>query len=590
MILRIVRLFAIALIFSVALIGLGGNRAHADVTDFTVVRFEADYTLTRHDKQGEMRVVENILVDFTDNNHGILRALPTKYKGHSLKLHINSVTLPTGAPNQYTTSVSNGNLILKIGDPSKTVTGAQGYIIDYTVRNVIGFYDDHDELYWDINGDQWQQPVWSASATLHMPAGTVLDSKAPICYAGGYGDKARECEIAFAGTDQKITARTTTQLEPGETLSIIVGFKPGYFSPTTWLETLKESAGAIASFFIPCLLLGGSAAVLWFMKGRDPKGKGTIVPQYDAPDNLKPIDVGTLMDFKTDSRDITATIIDLAIRGYMTIIEDVTKRVLRRDLTTYRLRLEKTDFKGLDPRERELLTNLFPTKEKGQEIQLADLKYKFVKVATKLRKDTKQLLLTGGYYQTRFSSLFGVGALGSTSIVFLFLFIFGAAHGWLYFGTIVGAIIAACFVAALPSRTAKGVAAKEHTEGLKLYLETAEEDRLKMLQSPSSPYAHHGAEPQRTVHLFEKLLPYAMVLGVEKEWAKQFEHIYASSPDWYGGNFHAFNAAYLATSLSSSMQGSVNAAFSSSNNSSSSGFGGGGFSGGGGGGGGGSGW
>jgi uncharacterized membrane protein len=133
------------------------------------------------------------------------------------------------------------------------------------------------------------------------------------------------------------------------------------------------------------------------------------------------------------------------------------------------------------------------------------------------------------------------------------------------------------------------VDAREKIKGLKLYLETAEKDRIAMLQSPDAPYAAKSSEPKKTVELFEKLLPFAIVLGVENQWAKQFESIYTTPPDWYSGNWGAFSAVYLASSLGGSME-AMGATFTPSGSSSSSGFGGGGFSGGGGGGGGGGGW
>src|SRR4030095_13738326 len=133
------------------------SAAHADVNDFTITDFSADYYLSNEDPQGTLHIVETIQVDFTDNNHGILRAIPKTYKEKSLRLHVNKIFSESGAPSQFTTYEDSGNEVLKIGDRDRTVTGAQSYTIDYTVQNVITFYGDHDELYWDINGDQWEQ-------------------------------------------------------------------------------------------------------------------------------------------------------------------------------------------------------------------------------------------------------------------------------------------------------------------------------------------------------------------------------------------------------------------------------------------------
>jgi uncharacterized membrane protein len=576
-----------------ALLLVPGQIVHADVNEFTINRFDADYTLTKDDPQGKLRVIERIEVTYTDNNHGILRAIPDRYKKHRLQLHVNKITSDTSAPTQFTTYSSNGNTVLKIGDPDRTVTGRQQYVIDYTLNNVISFYDGHDELYWDINGDEWQQIAQAVSLTLHLPSGLTLSADKPRCFAGGgYGSVLGECDIDYRQQDQLITARTTQQLAARQTLSVVVGFEKGYFKPSTWRDTLGEYTASILAFAAPLVLIGGGAGVLWFRRGRDARGRGVIVPQYDAPEGLGPLEAGTLMDFKADNRDITATIIDLAIRRYITIIEEKKVRRLRKDLTLYRLRLEKTDLSGLNEFEQALLKGLFSEFTAGQEVDLTSLKFKLADIALKLRKDVTIKLQKDDYLRVgpRFLATLGkVGLLLVMVIVTAGVAAVFNATGPFVFGAICGTVAAGVFLALLPSRSVKGVAAKEHLLGLKMYLKTAESERIKKMQSPNAPYAVHGHEPKRTVHLFEKLLPYAMVLGVEQEWAKQFEHIYRTPPDWYSGNWTAFNAGYLASSINSGVGAAVNTAFSSPSSSSGSGFSGGG-SGGGGGGGGGGGW
>ncbi len=130
---RILSVLCLGLLLTVA----HGTKVKADTSDFTINSFSADYTLTNADPQGEMHVVENIDVTFTDNNHGIFRYIPKSYMNHSLKLKINSITSRTGAATNYTTSSQSGNTVLKIGDAGRTYTGNQSYTIDYTIQNVI---------------------------------------------------------------------------------------------------------------------------------------------------------------------------------------------------------------------------------------------------------------------------------------------------------------------------------------------------------------------------------------------------------------------------------------------------------------------
>jgi len=573
----------------IAILGLP-HMASAGVNDFTVTNFSSDQTLTNNDPQGELKIVERISVDFTSFNHGILRAIPQKYKGHSLQLQVNSVKSETGAASEYTTYTSNGNTVLKIGSPSRTVTGPQEYTIDYTVRNVLSFYDGRAELYWDVNGDQWQQQFNSVDATLRIPKDLAL-TETPSCYTGVFESKAQACTVE--SDTSTIRIRTTQPLGAKQTLTYVASFKDSdYFHSSKWYETLGEYSALIVGVVGPTLIIGGSALWYWWRRGRDAKGTGVIVPQYDAPDNLKPIQVDGLMDFTVGNAGITATIIDLAIRGYLQIIETKQNKKLRKDTISYSLKLLRSDLSELDTTERSILKALFGNTNKGSVADVDKLKNKLSSTATKLRKDVKTQLMVDGYFAGNIKEVSSKG-LKSLKVVIaiIALIAIGIISGaYAMIGIFLGVLIAVACFAAIDARTAKGVGAKEHAEGLKLYLNVAEKDRINKLQAPNAAYADKTKEPVKTVELFEKLLPYAMVLGVEKQWSKQFEALYTTPPDWYNGNWNTFNAVYLTSHLNDGIGSAVNTAFTSPSNSGGSGSGGGGSSGGGGGGGGGGGW
>ncbi len=561
--------------------------AHADVNDFVIERFGADYTLSNSDRQGTLKVTETIDVNFSDQNHGILRAIPDHYKKHRLQMDVGDIKVDD-KNSPWTSYTSNGNTVLKIGDANKTLTGQHRYSINYTLHNVITFYGDHDELYWDVNGDQWQQTAEQVAVELHLPSGLELSRQQPVCYTGSFGSTEAACNVEVS--KNVIKAETTRQLEGYETMSLVAGFGKGYFAPAAWYETAGEYAAIAAKFLVPFLLIAGTAFMHWRRYGRDPKGRRVIVPEYESPDGLKAIEAGTIADFRTDNRDLTATIIDLAIRGYIKIIETVNDRKFLKDTKTYSLRLENTEYKGLEYFEKALLRAIFTNHEKGEEVDLGSLKYKLSATASQLQKEIKDGLVERGYLRKtplsttlKFAGLLFLEFLA----VIIFAVIFQGAA--VILGIAAGTALAVVFIILLPSRTPKGVAAKESIMGLKMYLEVAESERIKKLQSPDAPYAAKSLEPKKTVDLFEKLLPYAMVLGVEEKWAEQFADIYRTPPDWYQGNWSTFNVLYLTQSISSGVQSNVNAAFSSPSSSGGSGFSGGG-AGGGGGGGGGGGW
>lgn len=561
--------------------------AFADVNDFTVTDFTADYYLTNVDRQGQMRIVEKIAVDFADFNHGILRAIPESYKGQPLNIHITSVSSASGAPASYTTYGQNGNKVLKIGDPNRTVTGAQEYTIDYTMQNVIGFYGDHDELYWNVNGTQWDQPFTSVISRLHVPAGLRLSAQTPRCFVGGYGSTDNSCIITV---DNGVVTASVRDLGPGTTLTFVTGFAKGYFQPASWLDRVRDYAPDALMFAVPLVLIGGAGFLWWLKRGRDARGTGVIIPQYDAPDNLSPLEVGAIAAFKVESRALTATIIDLAIRKYLRIIENDKKGVFGAR-KTYTLQLLNKDWSQLNAWEEDLMGGLFGALGENETVALADMATKLQTEAKAIQKTVPQSLTERGYFVSNPSRFMAVSAVtvALTGAGILWVVPWVRNNMLITFGTIGGAVVFAAFYHFLAARTSQGVAAEEHIKGLKLYLQVAEKDRIKMLQSPDAPYAPKADEPAHTVELFEKLLPYAVVLGVENEWAKKFEGIYASPPDWYGGNFTAFNAGYLVGSLGGGFSGAMSTSFSPPRSSSGSGFGGG-FAGGGGGGGGGGGW
>jgi hypothetical protein len=275
--------------------------AHADVNAFTITRFSADETLSKVDSQGTLHIVETIDVLFTDNNHGIIRAIPNDYNGQPLHFHLNTVSSRSGAPVHVDQSFSNGNVVLKIGDPNRTVTGAQSYTIDYTVENVISFYSDNDELYWDVNGDQWDQPATVVDVKLHLPSGLALSSDIPQCFMGAYGESQQNCTIAHTSSE---VDSSVNNVPANQTLTFVVGFTKGYFQPQTAGEKVKDNLNPLISLIVLPIAAFVGGFTWWWRKGRDAKGRGVIVPEYEPPKDMLPIEAGTLLV----SEQITATL------------------------------------------------------------------------------------------------------------------------------------------------------------------------------------------------------------------------------------------------------------------------------------------
>lgn len=595
---RNIQLGLLGLMLLAGLLGAGiaqPRHAFADANNFTVTDFSADYYLNDNDPQGQMRVVEHIKVDFTDQNHGLLRSLPKSYSGQNLHLKVNQVSSDSGAPDGYTTYDSNGNEVLKIGDANRTITGSQEYTVDYTVSNVLKFYSATPQLFWNINGTGWSQPFDHVAATLHLPHTISVDGRVnqPTCYSGTYGSTDKSCMVTADSATHTLKVESTQALPAYGAISLVTNLSGSGLHPQNWKDWVSDYWKAVAAVLVMPVIIFAYCYTIWSKRGRDAKGAGTIVPEYDAPEGMTPADVNEIDAYKVDSKAITATIIGLAIRKHIRIIESKKEHFIGKDTLSYELELLNSDFSTLTGDEQKILHGLFADPQVGAKHKIEAASSSLAKVVSDISKDTSDRLTAAGYFKAN-------PRTSATAVVWPIIIIIG---GVFLFGTYLNAtaviggaisvVIMIVFARIMPARSEKGAAAEDHIKGLKLYLETAEADRIKMLQSPNAEYASNHDEPVKTVELFEKLLPFAIVLGVETAWAGQFQNLYVTPPDWYsgyGGNMAAFNAGYLAGSLGSNFQNAVNTSFSAPSSSGGSGFGGGGFSGGGGGGGGGGGW
>jgi uncharacterized membrane protein YgcG len=577
----------------VALLTLTPAQAHAQSTQaFTIKSFNADYYLSRDSQHiSKMSVTEKIVAEFPayDQNHGILRAIPLTYQNHDVGLKIDKVVDPGGTKLTYTTDTDNGNMVLKIGDANRYVHGLQEYDITYHMQNVTQKFKDHDELFWDVNGDQWQQPFGRVVANIHVPADLANNLKTDKrCYTGTNGSTVSDCTIITAKGDAGalITITTTRSLAVAETLTYVLGFTPDTFVAyqVPLSQVLWVAAGIIFLGLLP------PAFALWFVirkwrqYGQDAKGRGTIVPQYLPPKDLSVLGSSEVLRQRFVAASISAQILDLAVRHYFKIYE-VTEKKLLKDKTSYTVEMTKTTM-GLKLEEKSVVAMLFgDSPNVGDKVDLSDLSSKLYKKAADLGKSLDTQMANDGYFVRAPQQVFQTYLAWGIALCVLGFIFPPFTLGILLAGAVV--LVAARL---MPARTQKGVDTRDYLYGLRDYMKLAEADRIKVLQSPKGELTEKidVNDTAKLVKLYEKLLPYAMLFGIEREWAKQFADLYHDKqPDWYAGS-SAFNAVYFAGALHN-FSTTSNASFTPPSSSSSSGFSGGG-AGGGGGGGGGGGW
>lgn len=517
------------------------------------------------------------------DRHGIYRDIRMiNSEGERMSLSNIDVRDENGMEYEWERIGDGGNSRIKIGDPDKTFRGTKIYLIKYTASNAAVLLENLDEIYWNVTGNEWNVPILKANATVVLPYGAIERQSA--CYYGAFRSQ-NICSGTITVSGYQF--ESPEQLEAGEGLTVAVGFEKGaIYPPTIWEKFvgLMKTYGGIVLGGVLFLVIFFRLFYYWWTKGRDPRGTSVIVPQYDVPDNLTPFEVGGIVRQRIDTKDVSAEIIYLATKGYIKI-RQIESKIPLFGKDDYELILLK-DAEGATDLEKEFISNLFGSTVPPASVKISALRNKFYMSFLKLSKMTMKRLKELGYYDV--INLSGVIKKGDPWIIIPSLLLFvslivGGVIGLgefylmpMVFTVIVTFLFFVIFLSIMPARSKRGVATREYLLGLKDYLDIAEKDRLEF----------HNA-PEKKPEIFEKLLPFAIVFGVEKQWAREFEEIYTTPPSWYEGHFvGAFNSVIFANSISE-----FNTQASSSLSSApGGGSGGGGFSGGGGGGGGGGGW
>lgn len=454
-------------------------------------------------KNNILNVTETIVYDFGDaQKHGIYR-----YFKEDNNLIISNVSVTDENGNAYKFTFSNNKI--KIGDEYITICGEKTYIIHYNLKKAINYFKDYDELYLNVNGFDWQVPINKIRTEVVIPKNLENDFLFFESYYGAYGSKNMATSRATFAQNTTNIIFESSSLDIGENLTILARF-PKNIVQKPFIVNIDNIVLFVPVFVFIFMFLA------WLKYGRVPKNRGTIISEYNAINNLTPIEIGTLIDEKIDNIDISAEIIYLAEKGYMTITR-IKKKILFVDQIDYSLKKIKETDDDLNDFDKEILDFLFNGEDEVMlsKIDKSGTKDLFVSIKQKV---WKKLLKDGYFYKNRFNNVIAIFIFINSIIVMLSFF---AKQLLIAFSFFFSSMIVILFVVKFSKLTQKGSEARESIQGFKLYLSVAEKDRINF----------HNA-PEKNPKTFEKLLPYAMVLGVEKKWAKQFEGMYVDS-NWY---------------------------------------------------------
>jgi hypothetical protein len=604
---RAVRSLAASAVVGVALLSAAGPAA-ADTAE-RITQLSAAFELRT---DGTMHVTEVIDYDFgSAERHGIERFIPLKFRydaDRNRVYPISDVTAssPSGAPADV--DVIGGDVTtLRIGDPDRTVSGLEKYVIEYDLAGVVNTVGGGQELYWNALGNDTAVPVEKATVTVTGPGAAVQRA---TCFEGPKGSS-EPCSWSVSGGTASF--RALRVLAPHEGLTVVAGFPAGTFPQAApilrerwsfakaFAATPVTGAGALAVLAV----LAGGTGLLAARRGRDERYLGLtpglapglgeeertgrvglrgapVAVQFTPPKELRVGELGTLIDEQANVEDVTATIIDLAVRGYLRIEETGPSSspddwVLVRtgkstdDLRDYEAALHDAIFLGRARVELSELNETFSPTLRDVQLML----YSEVTERGWFRGNPRTVRARWRAYG---SVVLGIGVIATGALaIFTHLALIGVA-------VVVAGIVMLVLAGRMPARTAAGTALLAQVQGFRLYLETAEADQIRFEEGQD---------------IFSRYLPYAIVFGVAQRWSDVFARIAASGrvlpePTWYGGygyawgsgafDYHRFGSSMndFSDRTTSSIASSPPASPSASG---SSGFSGG-FSGGGGGGGG----
>lgn len=549
---------------------------------------------------GTLEVTETIEVEAHGRNirRGLYRDFPVRYRDRvgnrvEVSFDVQGLQRDGKAEPWFTESMSNGVRVNFGNDDLLPVPGVFRYTLRYRTHGQLGFFDGHDELYFNAIGTGWDFPIDAARVTLALPTPVPSADMQADCWSGRQGGREQACnaQLADPGNAQWTLTRA---LQPGEGFTVMLAFPKGIFVAPTQAEkmqrTLRQNAG-VGVGLLSLLLMLGYCAWRWHLHGRDPK-PGPVFPRYQPPAGYGPAALAMVRRKASGNRSLVADLLVLALRGWVAF-EHVPRRLLRQEYwvltdTSKDLPAGEGEPPALAPEQQALHRALFASKSR---VELKNGEAALLQAALQAHGSTVNKQLGSRYYQHNGGEIL-MGAVLAAVLALATLLIGGPYGMPLRVLAVVLIVISWVVFAFLIGKPTKpGRALRDEIEGFLMYLGVAERDELAAMPGPDAPEPAPRLDGER----YKALLPYAVALGVENAWTKKFtlvvgkamaEQVAASMP--FGGTQPGgmgMSLDRMVNNFSSSL--SSNIASASTPPGSSSGSGGGGFSGGGGGGGGG---
>lgn len=560
------------------------------------------------DEDASMIVEETIEVyaGGDEIKRGIYRDFPTKYKdkhnnNRNIKFEVLEV-LRDGEEEEYKIEKQKNGVRVYIGDSNVTLRpGYYTYTIKYETDRQIGYFDEHDELYWNVTGNGWSFTIDEVTAIVHLPEDADMDEVEFEAYTGKQGSNQKKYTAYKNEYDNTVTFETTTKLASKEGLTIVVGFEKGIIHEPTWQEYIiyffEDNMGVLIGLGCTALIIV-YCFITWLKVGKDPK-KDVIIPRYNPPEGLSPAEVKFIDSMGRYDKVLESSILNLAVKGYIKIENEEEKTFGIKSNKMTLIKQDKPLENDISEDEKDIYKTLpdvakleysSSLQRKLVEIQTGQKAFLKKKIDGKMYKRNSGLIaisvilsvitviiavafsmsLTEEMFIVPFMSIWltvwtvGVIAIFKSKnnigkIIFVLPFLIGEMVGIGVLIHFIGmglallimllVIVNVVYAFLIKAYTVEGRIIKDEIEGFKLFIKTASEDEIKM-QTPET---------------FDKYFPYAYALGLENDWAKKFESVLEANnyePDWCTGMYvgSTFHVTAFTSSFSSSFGSSISSA------------------------------
>ena len=548
--------------------------------DERILSFHSDVRIMA---DGMIEVTETIQVR-AEGNHirrGIYRDFPVEYQDRLGNTYLITVeplaVLRNDIPEAFHVVRNRRDIRTYFGRSDRFIEpGVHTYTYRYRANRLLGFFEQHDELYWNVTGNRWDFPIDKASATVHFDFDVPRNEVLVEAYTGPFGSKGQEYS-RYMDESGAVHFEADNALPSAHGLTIVVGWPKGFVEEPTQLQKLRwllsDNANLVA-IAIGFLLLLTYCIPVWRAFGKDPD-EGIVVTRYQPPEGFSPASLRYIRQMYYDNKTMTAGVVSLAVKGYLTI---------RNKGGTHSLRKIESDSPRapLAAGEKELYEALF---KKRDSVTLQNSNHAVLGGAQSAHKASLKKDYKKTYFRT--NRLYMIPALIIVIVTAIVSLNSGSGATRMSFLLLMALFpLVGLFAYLMKQPTLRGRKVLDEMLGFKNYLEVAEKEELN-LRNP----------PEKTPELFEAYLPFALAMGVDQEWSERFDSLLASirgedgkaySPTWYDGRWNSSNLSKTTSGLSSGLNSALGSSVSPPG--SSSGGGGGGSSGGGGGGGGGGGW